>query len=98
MRKTLLLVLAGLLLAAAGCRGDISKVAAGMSCIKVEGLMGDPKRIIRGEGLDTDMQTYVYPQGRVHFKKFRVVLVEPAGEKRPITEGVQEREEREKER
>jgi len=98
MRKTLSLVLAGLLLAASGCQGNISRVAAGMSCIQVEGLMGEPKRVIRGEGLDTDMQTYVYPQGRVHFKKFRVVLVQPAGEKRPITEGVREREEREKER
>ena len=90
----LALVLSGL----CGCGpGDIGKVRVGMTNYQVEDVMGKPEKVIRGDGADVEMQTWVYRQGRVHFKKFQVVLVERAGEGPTITQRVREQQRREKE-
>ncbi len=85
---TLVLALCGLLLVCSGCGPmGINAVRMGMMPFDVEEVMArEPMRIIRGKGVDLDKETHVYPSGRVHFFKKRVVHVQKDQQGGTITE------------
>ena len=101
MRGLTAAALAGLmLLGLAGCKPlGLRAVAPQMMPNQVEQIMGGPPtRVIRGDGADIGKMSYIYPTGRIHFVNLRVVLVEPAGEQRTITERAREKKREEEER
>jgi len=89
VRITAFAAVCALALAAAGCKPlGIDAVRPGMMPFDVEEVMGrEPVRVIRGKGVDLDKETHVYPTGRVHFFKKRVVYVEKEKQAPTITEG-----------
>ena len=89
MRRTIVLgALCGVLMACVGCGAlGIDAVRNGMMPFDVEEVMGrEPVEVIRGKGVDLDKETHVYPTGRVHFFKKRVVYVEKERRGSTITE------------
>jgi hypothetical protein len=77
---------------AGGCTPKgIDGVKPGMMPVDVYHVMGrHPVRKIRGDGVDLDKETHVYPTGRVHYVKKQVVLVEKNETDEPtITEKVE---------
>ena len=100
MRYALACVLAVLtLVPISGCGPKgLAAVCPGMMPNMVERLMGPPREVIHGDLAGADKKTYVYLEGKVHFRLNQVYMVEPAKhqQQRSITEGVQEQERREK--
>ena len=87
MRGCILTLLLAASAALGGCMPTgIDGVRKGMFPRDVEDCMaGKPLRIVRGDGTDVDKKTFVYPQGRIHFLKERVIYVEKNSEQPTLT-------------